>query len=294
MKIKIRKFLQYLKEPYPYYYSDQKGLLKVLFLIAILSFAFSYFFEPFGVNVAEHRISYSWILFLHAFLPVPIAYGYLAILNSLIKSDIHWNLGKEIFHLSMILLLIGVVNFLIRDFIYIHIDNWSWYYFWTEIRNTFLVGFLLLMILIPVNLERLINEHSSRLKSLKNSSPNEITPSTVTIKSNIESENFELVVKDFLFAKVESNYTEIVISSSNGIEKNLIRITLKELEDQLREVKSIFKTHRSYLVNINAIASISGNAQGYQLRFQNLKTSVPVSRSNISNFNSFYRNASQR
>ena len=76
--------------------------------------------------------------------------------------------------------------------------------------------------------------------------------------------------------------------SSNKICKILIRITLKELEEQLKPISSIFKTHRSYLVNLNAIQSISGNAQGYQLLLKNCSIIVPVSRSNISNFNVVY------
>lgn len=156
MKLKLAQIKRYLKEPYPYYYDSQQRLILLLLFISFLSFCFSYFFQPFVVNVVEHKISSIWILLIHALIPFPIAYIYFSLMNRNIKDDITWTLGKEIFNLSIILLIIGITDFLIRDLIYTNPDNWSFRYFWEEIRNTFLVGFLLLIIVLPLNLERLI------------------------------------------------------------------------------------------------------------------------------------------
>lgn len=279
----------YLKEPYPYYYKNRQRLILLLLLISILSFAFSYFFEPFEVNVTEHKIDSIWILFIHAFMSFPVAYLYLSIMDKKRENDTDWVLGKEIFHLSMILIIIGITSFLIRDLIYTNPDNWSFKYFWEEIRNTFLIGFLLLLIVLPINLERLISKHTSILKELPVKNKLEQSNAILSIKKTISDEKFELKIKEFLFAKVESNYTEIYTLSSNGINKTLIRITLKELEEQLKAVShSVFKTHRSYLVHLNAIESITGNAQGYQLFLKNCQITIPVSRSNIASFNIAY------
>lgn len=290
MKLKLVQIKAYLKEPYPYYYDNKKRLCFLLLLISVASFMFSYFFEPFQVNTSEHKINSIWILLIHAFTPFPIVYLYFSLVNTNTKDDKTWTLGKEMFHLSIILLIIGVISFLIRDLIYTNPDNWSFRYLWEEIRNTFLVGILLLIIVLPLNLERLINTHKSSLKKLTLRHNNsQLNNHSITIKNIGLDEGFELNIKSFLYAKVESNYTEIFTSSSNGIHKTLIRITLTELEAQLQPVsQSIFKTHRSYLVNLNAIKSISGNAQGYQLVLNNCSTRVPVSRSNIANFNVVY------
>lgn len=288
MKLRLEQITSYLKEPYPYYYRDRKRFLLWLLLISMVSFCFSYFFEPFEVTIAEHKINSIGILLIHAFIPFPIAYVYIHIINKKLKNDMDWTLGKEIFNLSMILLIIGIVDFLIRDLIYTNPDNWSLRYFWEEIRNTFLVGFLLLVVVLPINLERLINKHTSHLKKLRfNTVPKE-KDDTITIKNLVSNEDFELRIKDFLFAKVESNYTEIVTLSEDGIHKTLIRIPLKELEEQLRAVPSVLKIHRSYLVHLDAIESVSGNAQGYQLKLKNCPTQIPVSRSNIAHFNTIY------
>ncbi|WP_025666606.1 LytR/AlgR family response regulator transcription factor [Aquimarina megaterium] len=284
---------KYLEEPYPYYYGNQKKLILILVLISFLSFVFSYFFDPFVVNISEHRIDYIWILGIHSLIPFPIAYLYFSYLNWKSKGD-SWTLGKEILNLSIILLIIGIVDFLIRDIIYLNPDNWSLRYLWEEIRNTFLVGVLLLAIVLPINLERLIKKHSSSLKKLS-LKPKEslVKDSTIHIKLGVSNDHFEIKTEHFLFAKVESNYTEIFTTSSNGFNKKLIRITLKELESQLQSFPFIYKTHRSYLVNINHIKSFSGNAQGYLINFKNYEWSIPVSRSKIKEFNLLFSSNSE-
>ena len=287
MKSVLTQIKRYLKEPYPYYYGSQKRLILLLALVTMVSFFFSYIFEPFNVNVAEHKMDTLWILVIQACIPFPIAYGYISIKNSTLKDEITWTLGKEIFHLSMILLIIGIVGFLIRDLIYTNPDNWSFQYLWEEIRNTFLIGFLLLIIVLPLNLERLINKHTASLKKLSINT-REPKNTLITLKSAVSNENYKLEIKNFLFAKVESNYTDVFTATPDGINKTLIRITLKELEEQLNSFPHIYKTHRSYLVNLNAIASISGNAQGYQLVVKDVAMRVPVSRSNIAGFNTLY------
>ncbi len=288
MKLKLTEIRRYFNEPYPYYYDNQQKLILLLLSLSISSFLFSFFFEPFEVNVAEHRINSIYILLIHACIPFPIAYLYFSLINKNVANNVMWTLGKEILNLSIILLIIGIVGFLIRDLIYINPNNWSFRYFWEEIRNTFLVGSLLLIIILPLNLERLINKHRSRLKEIPSLSISKKKNLSITIKSPISNENFDFEINDFLFAKVESNYTEVFMSSSTGINKIIIRITLKELEEQLKSFAQIFKVHRSYLVNLHSIESISGNAQGYQLSLTNCAITIPVSRSNITSFNSTY------
>ncbi len=288
MKLVLETLKNYHREPYPYYYGNHKRLLVFLFLISFLSFGFSYFLEPFEVNVSEHRIPSIWILVIHALMPLPIAYIYFSLMNSTHSYTNRWTLGKELLYLSILLLIIGVGSFLLRDVIYTNPDNWSFRYFWEEIRNTFLVGTIILLIVLPINLERLINKHKTLLKQLSLHSAKDNRKASVLIKSTIESDDFELFINDFLYAKVESNYTEIYMYSSAQQSKKLIRMTLQDLEEQLRSFSSVFRTHRSYLVNLKMIASISGNAQGYELVLKHDDHKIPVSRSTVKHFNTVY------
>lgn len=284
-------FLDYIKQPYPFYYKDLKKVFLLLCLIALSSFLFTYLFEPFVVNVDEHKIDHLWIIILHSVIPIPIAFIYLLLLKKSVKNIENWTLGKEFLHLAVILFFIGLASFLIRDFIYTIPDNWSFRYLWEEIRNTFLVGILILIMILPLNLQRLISKHSNDLKNLPiNQQHTNPVSAVVQIVTPMNKESFDFDIQAFLYAKVDGNYLEIFYKHSNEIKKDLKRLTLKEFTDQLESFPYIFKTHRSYVVNLNTIESFSGNAQGYVLHLKNYtECSIPVSRSKIEEFRRVYK-----
>jgi hypothetical protein len=285
----------YIKQPYPFYYEDFKKVFILLFGVAIISFLFSYLFDPFDVNQAEHKISSLWIVIVHAFMPIPIALAYFFLLHKTVKDKRQWTIGKEFLNLALLLFLIGLSSFFLRDFIYTNPDNWSFRYLWEEIRNTFLVGSLLLILILPLNLERLLNSHFNFLKQITTPSSIIKSSNSIHINTPILGEQFEINMGTFLFAQVEGNYIEIIYSSVTGLGKLLKRMTLKEFEEQLNPFPYVFKVHRSYLVNLQSIESISGNAQGYALRLKNFSEgTIPVSRSKIQEFNRVFTNCNKK
>jgi len=72
-----------------------------------------------------------------------------------------------------------------------------------------------------------------------------------------------------------------VVINDITLSKQTFRSTLSKLADELL-VYNIVRCHRSYLVNINAIKSVSGNAQGLKLQLKNTEQIIPVSRKYIS------------
>lgn len=70
-------------------------------------------------------------------------------------------------------------------------------------------------------------------------------------KDRYERVNFE----DILWAEAQSNYTSVVTEQDSY----MMASTLQEIETQL-EAPYFLRTHRSFLVNINKVNSISGNS----------------------------------
>src|SRR5690606_7783766 len=202
-----------------------------------------------------------------------------------------WNVGKEIFFVLMFFLLIGIGQFLIRDVIYDNPDNWSWYYLYEEIRNTFLVGTLFAAILIPLNLNYQFYKNQKKALALFPSSVSDdvsVHSSSVFIKTHVKNDDFYLAPDDFIFAQSDGNYMEVYLNSES-VEKMVKRLTVKELEAHLHQFPFIMRTHRSYLVNLKAVETITGNAQGYRLKIKNYNETLPVSRYMISEFNKRFR-----
>ena len=62
------------------------------------------------------------------------------------------------------------------------------------------------------------------------------------------------------------------------LKNRMLRTTLKKMEDALAEHSQFFRCHRTYLVNLEKVQRVSGNAQGYRLHLEALEETVPVSR----------------
>lgn len=280
MKNSIRT---YLLQPYPFYYQG-KGLKIIIALFFLMTFLFNYAFEPFNVEYTEHKMDFFWISIIHSLTPVLIL-SFLFIIGTIWKLEEKWNVLKEVFLVFTFFLIVGLIQFLIRDIIYDNPNNWSSQYLYEEIRNTFLVGTLFVLILIPLNFNRLNTKYGNNATILNNTIDT-LHSEKALIINKIKINDFEFDSKQFLFAKSEGNYLEIYLNQQHPTKK-LIRTTLKNLETHIHTHPNIFKTHRSYIVNCNHIEKVNGNAQGYQLHIGEYK--VPVSRNRIQKFNSYMK-----
>ncbi len=279
----IEKLSVFLKQPYPFYY---RGKLFVFFVITVflLSMGFNYFFKPFNVYVPEHKMDYFWISLIHSLTPVFVTFPFVPFFKNA-KTNEKWTVGKELLLIGIFLLLIGIFQFLIRDIIYDNPNNWSWMYFFEEIRNTFLVGILMMSLLTSLNFNRLNRQNIKKAGALLvGKKVISSIPSSTYIKTQSKGDNFSLDTTSFIYAKAEGNYVELYMSNNPNANKLLKRITIKDLASQLSSASHIIKTHRSYLVNLQYVEKVTGNAQGYRLQLKASKELIPVSRNMISLF----------
>jgi hypothetical protein len=226
------------------------------------------------------------ICVLHAFIPALITIAYFSLINYLTKNYKQWTVGKEVLHIAIVLLLIGIGSFLLRDMIYNNPDNWSSRYLFEEIRNTFLVGVLIIAIIVPINYNLLLKKHVRSAQKLKSKGGRPMFESSAKIiQTEVKADDFELFPDKLIAVRSNGNYSQFFISTEQGITKLLKRISLKELEQQLSDFPQLLKTHRGWLVNLNWVVKTTGNAGGYQLTLSDFPEKVPVSRSLIVQFN---------
>ncbi len=282
----FQKVSVFFSQPYPFYYRG-KTLLVISGFIFAVTFLFNYFFQPFHVNISEHRMAFEYICLIHALIPSILFLLLFSIIQQIEAIDEKWKVKEEILVILGYLILVGIFNFMVRDVIYTNPDNWSVHYFVEEIKNTLLAGVLFIFIFIPFNFKRLHDQYQVKSSKLIPPQPYIKTATvkkTIPINTQLKTDDFMLEVHQFIFAKAEKNYVEIYLQHENDIQKLVKRITLIQLENQLKPISFITKIHRSYLLNLNKVENISGNAQGYQLKLANCEYSIPVSRSNIEIF----------
>ena len=285
------RIYQFLNRPYPYYFEGRVFWILVL-LIGSMAIAFEYIFQPFHVNPNEHRMPHFWITVVHTLVALSILIAASLILKwARVRSE-SWTVGKDILLLGSILLAIGIGQFLIRDVIYNNPNNWSLGYLLEEIRNTLLIGMLFVMILVPLNQNRLYRRNSERASVLSRNPVKSMPSPTIPIQTQLKQDNFELDPSTLIFAKSDRNYVEIHTLENGAIQKSLKRISLQSLEGQLQSISHIVKTHRYYLVNLQFLESVSGNAQGYHLKMKYLDAPILVSRTLIPQFEKRLRQVS--
>lgn len=285
----MRKLLSTLKQPYPYYNENRK-LPGNAFIIFACVFLFLLLFSPFSVNKAEHKFSYSIICGIHALNAALVYWLYFLLVNTLftplIKEE-NWKVYKSILAVAIALLFIGLGSFLLRPLIYNNPDNFSWHYFINETINTILLGSLVFAGFTFFDFYRLLKTNRTAASGFGREIEKHKTAAETDQLISVVVENmpYRVNLARFLFAKAEGNYVEFYFNKDGKMVKDLKRASLKSIEEQLVKVSpAVIKTHRAFLVNTNHIIKMTGNAQGYQLYFDNIDFPVPVSRALIPAF----------
>ena len=122
---------------------------------------------------------------------------------------------------------------------------------------------------------------SRRLTKVNVEISNEIESTKVKFCSTNKNESpVELFENEILFLKSDGNYLEIVSFIESKVEKQLIRITLNNALAQL-PVENFLKIHRSYIVNLRFVQSITLDGSNYEVKLKDVQTKLPVSRSMV-------------
>jgi len=90
--------------------------------------------------------------------------------------------------------------------------------------------------------------------------------------------SMSISITDLICFEANDNYSAIYYLKSGEVKKELRRITLKRIEDQLTDHHEIIRCHKSFIINLLNVSHVSGNAQGYKFHLQKLDFAIPVSR----------------
>jgi DNA-binding LytR/AlgR family response regulator len=273
--------LKFFIQPYPFYHQS-KSLWRTTLLIFVIGFLFEYFLIPFQRTPEEHKFSYAIISLFHVGVAAIIYNIFFLVIGQFINED-DWQVFKEIIAVAILLLLIGIGEWAIRDLIYDNPHNREFEILLEEVWHAYLSGSVIFALVLSINVNWLTSKHQQQAKTLD--VPHQSQKMKVMIKAQINSDNFELSTDQLICAKAEGNYVEFYCWQIEHIHKQVKRISLSSLNEQLVDVPYLVKTHRTYLVNLNYLKKITGNAQGYQLTLQHLDFQVPVSRSHLQKFN---------
>ena len=100
----------------------------------------------------------------------------------------------------------------------------------------------------------------------------------IELISENETDNFRIQVSNIIYFRSADNYVEVGFKDGSEIKKKLIRNTLKNIEQQLKDYHIFIRTHRTGIVNVQVIEKLNQSFSSYWLSLAGTSETIPVSR----------------
>jgi hypothetical protein len=269
---------QFLSQPYPREQLDFRrwlltsagtGLFVALFLIIFQPFGSAEWNDPRKLYLLA---GYGMVTFVCLFTG-GLLFPYL-FKNFFVEKN--WTVGRQILWNVAIILLIGFGNMLYKTWTLG--DGYGSIMGWLGI--TAAIGIIPSTVITLLSYIRLLRQHTTtelHIGKQHGEGGGVDLPQTIVFIAENEKDTLAVSVNDLLFIESADNYSEIVFVQNGTSEKVLLRGSLSSFEEQAHH-PDIVRCHRSFVVNLQQVESISGNAQGYKLQLKNCDSPVPVAR----------------
>lgn len=192
--------------------------------------------------------------------------------------EAHWTVGKHIIYVIFSFTLTILACFFYYSWFFEMAFKWRNLFGFTMVSSTIMVFPLSGLVLLDYI--RRLRKYQSGAQQLSLSAKKEDASDLAIIPLQDEQGQIQLEVAapSILYLQSAANYVEVFYLEDGQIKKELIRNTLKAMGAQLPA--GLFQqVHRSYLVQLDKVVEVTGNAQGYKLHFAEAVEPVPVSRS---------------
>jgi len=120
---------------------------------------------------------------------------------------------------------------------------------------------------------RQLNEQLKKLQTTNQESQ-------ITLEGNT-NESVSLEISHLLYIEAVGNYVKVCQLRNDKVRTDMLRSTMKQMEDALQNYPMIVRCHRAFMVNLGMVEQISSNSRAMQLVMRHSHDSIPVSRSNV-------------
>lgn len=279
----MRSFLQ---QPYPF--SDNFRLkLAVCGGIGLFIALFLGVFEPFGFDAL--RNDEKW---LHSFLFGCVSF-FIALFFQVVVPKLFpalfreegWRSWKEILYLLITTVVVGAGNYALKLLLYP--PTLSFRGFWEAQLITLQVGIFPICFVVFMKqlllYRRYVAEASAVTDDIREeehlpTAAHREPAQTILLRGDNQKEEIRLLPENLLYLSSADNYVTIHYREAEKPGSQLLRSTLKKMEEQLTGRPEFFRCHRMYVVNLHLVHTVSGNAQGLKLHLAGLHEPIPVSR----------------
>lgn len=250
--------------------------MRIIFASGMALFCtfFLYLFSPFNITVWIGDIS----PFRSFALPVLLIVGAITILLSQVLQSFLWKERRMTRRDLLLGFLIDVLFLVIPlDILYGDRNNLLAAELYQVIRMV--VPILFLYYLIGLNALALLKVNQGREVFLQKKDSEEQVVLIERINITDESGQLRLSLKpaDLLYIESADNYVVVNFRKEQRVAKELIRNSLKNMEEYLNPLGCI-RCHRSFLVNLPAVHCLRKAGRSYEIEISGVGRTIPVSR----------------
>ena len=287
-----------LQQPFPTFTPNGRGVIVCLVSGACV-FLVLFVFKAFGMSnlPTATRFYHASIFALATVIVSSLNAVLLPLLVPPLFREEKWTVAKEIIFFLWVIVCIGAVNLRINHWLYG--NQGSWPNLLTSIGITAAVAILPVSISILVKQQSLLRRFSTAAKQIETSlfTPEpipidrpilpDVTPivdepaprAFIELTGENTQDKLQLPIDDLLYIHAADNYVKIFYTMAGEVQNSILRSPLRKMEETLAAYPQFYRCHRTYLVNLEKVIHISGNAQGFKLHVHGTTDLIPVSRS---------------
>ncbi len=280
----ITNITKWLNQPFPFYENyKQKVFIPVLLSLLVMA----------GIIILTPYKNAD--IFFKQIIDV-FKYGSIVIFISLIFSLALPEIAPKIFNSetwnikkTLVLLLLSIVTIAISITVFVYFfDNPNHKHFYFYVVRIFVrsitLSFLPIIILV-FYFERLLHRKNylraieiiDELKTNRHVKPNRHKKAIYTFAKNTKDE-IKIPEHELFYVKAQGNYCLLIYKQQSNLMKQLIRSSLKDIEEIISTSNHFLRCHKSYIVNLDKVSNITGNAKGYTFYLDETESTIPASR----------------
>ena len=135
---------------------------------------------------------------------------------------------------------------------------------------------------------RLLNEELKKVQESKVDDSDDVQKNATSpvdaslTLTGTTNESVTLQISQLLYIEAVGNYVKVSHLRDNQVHADMLRATMKQMEETLQHYPMIVRCHRAFLVNLSQVEQIVSHSGSTQLIVKHCHESLPVSRSNMS------------
>ena len=265
---------QILFQPYPQKERTFKQHLLHSFAEGLFVYLFFIVLEPFGIAQWKDVNKNYYLLGYAAITMAATLFNRVTLVQLFpnYHKEENWTIGKEILSTIILLFIITCGVTIYSSIIFgWHVGLWGFLqmYLWV-----FIIGIFPTTFWVMYDYIHKLKKYSKPVVITHHEEP---TSTQLIFIAENEKDKIAMLASDLLYIESSDNYSTICFLKDNKVQRELLRSSLSRLETQIN-VDFVVRCHRSYIVNLERVTKVSGNAQGYKLHLNIEDITISVAR----------------